>query len=92
MKKSKNIYRKVSFFAGQQKRKYMKESKNISRRTNICEGKQKYLQESKFICRKAKIFKAQQKYLKWSKTIFAGKQRQKILESEQKILKETWHF
>ena len=85
MKESKYICRKVSFFAGEQKHKYMKESKNVSRKTNIGEEKQKYLQENKFIYRKAKIFKAQQKYLKGSKNIFAGKQGQKILEGNKKL-------
>ena len=82
MKESKNICRKVSFFAGEQKHKYMKESKNVSRKTNIGEGKQKYLQENKFICRKAKIFEGKQKH-------FRMKAKTKNIRRQQKIPKET---
>ena len=74
MKESKEICRKVSFFAGEQKLENMKESKNVCKKTKICEAKQKYLQESKFISRKAKTLKysyskKRKEYLQESKNI-----------------------
>ena len=57
MKESKKNQRKVNFITREQKLKYMKESKNVCKETNICEGKSKYFQKSKFNCRKAKTLK-----------------------------------